>query len=182
MEHIKSQNEGMYTPEEIHEESDINVRAIASFGVFLVILAVAIHVGLWFFYQYLNHQYEQANAATNPMLEQTIAQQGAQATRPPEVQAAQTAETTQEATRRLVTTFPEPRLQADEYRDYEVYRRRVDEQLNSYTWINKNDGSVRIPIRRAMELIAERGLPAAGLASPGATAKQAARAPAQKRQ
>jgi hypothetical protein len=72
-----------------------------------------------------------------------------------------------------VATFPEPRLQPDEYRDYEVYKRRVDEQLNAYSWINKNDGSVRIPISRAMELIAERGLPAAGLSSPVPTAKQA---------
>jgi hypothetical protein len=176
MEHIKSQNEGMYTPEEIHEETDINVRAIVSFGVFLLILAAVIHVGLWFFYQALNHRYEKENAAnTNPMLEQTIAQQGTSATRAPDLPAAVTAESTQEATKRLVATFPEPRLQPDEYRDYEVYKRRVDEQLNAYSWINKNDGSVRIPISRAMELIAERGLPAAGLSSPAPMAKQAPR-------
>ena len=184
MEHIKSQNEGMYTPEEIHEESDINVRAIVSFGVFLVILALVIHVGLWFFYQALNHRYEKENTATNPMLEQTIAQQGTQATRVPGRQAAETAETTQEATKRLVATFPEPRLQPDEYRDYEVYKRRVDEQLNGYAWISRNDGSVRIPIARAMELIAERGLPAAGLTAtkPATAGKQPQPATAQKRQ
>jgi hypothetical protein len=185
MEHIKSQNEGMYTPEEIHEESDINVRAIASFGVFLIILAIVIHVGLWFFYQALNKRYENANAATNPMLEQTIAQQGTQATRVPERTNAETSETTQEATRRLVATFPEPRLQPDEYRDYEAYKKKIDEQINGYTWINQADGSVRIPIDRAMALIVERGLPPAGPAATGSKPAQAAKpaaAPAQKRQ
>jgi hypothetical protein len=182
MEHIKSQNEGMYTPEEIHEESDINIRVIASFGVLLVMLAAATHVGLWFFYKALNHRYETQNAQTNPMLEQTIQQQGTQAMRPPDTKAAETAESTQQATQRLVATFPEPRLQPDEYRDYEVYRKLVDEQLRSYSWINKNEGSVRIPIERAIELTAERGLPAAGLSSPAKPGQQAKPAATQKRQ
>jgi cytoskeletal protein RodZ len=186
MEHIKSQNEGMYTPEEIHEESDINVRGIVSFGAFLIVLAVVIHVGLWFFYEALNKRYENANARTNPMLEQNIAQQGTQATRVPERPSKETSETTQDATQRLVATFPEPRLQPDEYRDYEVYKKKVDERLNSYTWISKADGSVRIPIDRAMALIAERGLPPAGLPTSGSKQAQAAKpapaAPAQKRQ
>jgi hypothetical protein len=31
--------------------------------------------------------------------------------------------------------------------------------LHSYEWIDKNAGSVRIPIERAIDLLAERGLP-----------------------
>ena len=174
MEHIKSQNEGQYTPEEIHETSDINVRGIVSFGVLLIILAIVVHVGLWFFYQGLNKWYERNNAAANPM-EQPLA---AAATPP----TAAESETTKQATERMVATFPEPRLLPDEYRDYEAYKKRIDQQLNSYTWINKNGGSVRIPIDRAMELIAERGLPAAGLTAPAPAGKPATAAPAQKRQ
>jgi hypothetical protein len=161
MEHIKSQNEGLYTPDEAHEESDINVRAIFSFGIFLIVLAVVIHVGLWFFYQGLNKWYERKNAAGNPMQEQTLAQQGTQDTKGTRIPGQFTAEATQDATKRLVATFPEPRLQPDEYRDYEIYRKKVLDQANSYSWIDKNNGSVRIPITRAMEIIAQRGLPAA---------------------
>jgi hypothetical protein len=33
--------------------------------------------------------------------------------------------------------------------------------LNGYGWVNKEQGIVRIPIERAMELIVEKGFPGA---------------------
>jgi hypothetical protein len=38
---------------------------------------------------------------------------------------------------------------------------REDLLLNNYTWADKSQGKVRIPIERAMELIAQSGLPVA---------------------
>jgi hypothetical protein len=35
-----------------------------------------------------------------------------------------------------------------------------DEQLHGYAWVDKGSGAVRIPIERAIEIVAERGLPA----------------------
>ena len=32
--------------------------------------------------------------------------------------------------------------------------------LNSYGWVDKDSGRVRIPIERAMEILAKKGLPA----------------------
>ena len=55
---------------------------------------------------------------------------------------------------------PEPRLQVAPAQDMAQLRAREDAQLNHYSWIDKETGTVRIPIERAMELIARRGLPA----------------------
>jgi hypothetical protein len=83
------------------------------------------------------------------------------------------AETAEQTTDRLIDTFPKPRLQPDEYRDYAVYRRQVDEQMNSYTWIDKNAGKVRIPLSRAIDLLAERGLPVASTTAAGTAESKA---------
>jgi len=55
--------------------------------------------------------------------------------------------------------FPAPRLQVVAQQDLAAFRAREDAELHSYGWIDKDAGVVRIPIERAMELIAERGLP-----------------------
>lgn len=52
---------------------------------------------------------------------------------------------------------PEPRLQVTPSGDFEAYSEVVDRQLESYEWIDQAGGVVRIPVERAMELLAERG-------------------------
>jgi hypothetical protein len=39
-------------------------------------------------------------------------------------------------------------------------RTREDAELNSYGWIDRTSGVVRIPIDRAIEIIAKNGVPA----------------------
>jgi hypothetical protein len=58
--------------------------------------------------------------------------------------------------------FPEPRLQVAPEIDLASLRAREDTELSNYGWIDKKSGVVRIPIERAMELTAERGLPVQG--------------------
>ena len=55
--------------------------------------------------------------------------------------------------------FPEPRLEEDERMELQDLRAPKDEQLATYGWVDENRGVVHIPIERAMELIARRGLP-----------------------
>ncbi|HXE75978.1 MAG TPA: hypothetical protein VNN18_10135 [Candidatus Xenobia bacterium] len=55
---------------------------------------------------------------------------------------------------------PEPRLQVTPAVDLATARAREDALLNSYGWIDAKSGLVRIPIDRAIEVLAERGLPA----------------------
>jgi hypothetical protein len=42
------------------------------------------------------------------------------------------------------------------------FREREDAALAGYGWVDKNAGTVRIPIERAKELLLERGLPVRG--------------------
>ena len=56
--------------------------------------------------------------------------------------------------------FPGPRLQVAPAQDVKAMRAAEDTALNSYGWVDKEGGIVRIPIDRAMELLANRGLPA----------------------
>ncbi len=62
----------------------------------------------------------------------------------------------------LAQTFPTPRVQADDgNQDVADLHAREALLLDNYSWVNQSQGKVRIPIERAMELIAQRGLPVA---------------------
>jgi len=55
---------------------------------------------------------------------------------------------------------PEPRLQVAPALDLQQMRAAEDQILNSYGWVDRTNGVVRIPIDRAMDILAQRGLPA----------------------
>ncbi len=57
------------------------------------------------------------------------------------------------------TLPPEPRLMAVPGQDLRELRAQEEEMLRTYGWINRESGIVRIPIERAMEILAGRGLP-----------------------
>jgi len=63
---------------------------------------------------------------------------------------------------------PPPRLQVDPLHDLAELHASEDALLESYGWVDRSVGVVRIPIERALELTAERGLPARASA-PAAT-------------
>jgi len=55
--------------------------------------------------------------------------------------------------------FPDPKLEEDERGQLNGFLSREEDQLYSYGWVDEKAGVVHIPIERAMDLIAERGLP-----------------------
>jgi hypothetical protein len=57
---------------------------------------------------------------------------------------------------------PPPRLQTSPTSELQELLDAQDARLNSYGWIDKGAGVIRIPIDRAMDLLAQRGLPARG--------------------
>jgi hypothetical protein len=57
---------------------------------------------------------------------------------------------------------PAPRLQVKPEDDLRKFQVREDSLVNAYGWVMKDAGIVRIPVDRAMELVAQRGLPARG--------------------
>ncbi len=68
---------------------------------------------------------------------------------------------------------PGPRLQSSPEAELIEMNRDYDHLLSSYGWVDKRNGIARIPLERAIELLAERGLPeprSLALVPPGAFA------------
>ena len=62
----------------------------------------------------------------------------------------------------MTQQFPTPRLQTDDgNQEIADLHAKEDLLLENYSWANQSQGKVRIPIERAMELIAQTGLPVA---------------------
>ena len=54
---------------------------------------------------------------------------------------------------------PQPRLQETPILDLKAMRDAEDKILGSYGWVDQSKGVVRIPIDKAIDLLAQRGLP-----------------------
>jgi hypothetical protein len=117
-------------PEVVHEESDVNVRAILGFGAGLLAVGVIIHLLLLVLFSYYTKQAAQVPRAF-PL----------------------SAEYQQQAP-------PQPRLQAHPEEDMRQLRAQEDAVLHGYGWVDKSSGVARIPIDEAMKIVVQRGLPA----------------------
>jgi hypothetical protein len=53
---------------------------------------------------------------------------------------------------------PEPRLQVNPELDWDEYRQTQERLLSSYGWASREQRRVRIPIDRAMEMVAGEGV------------------------
>lgn len=173
MERIRPQSGGHVTHagEAQHETSDVNIKVIVGSGVFLVVCAIIVHVALYGFYKILDKQMEKLNATPNPMMQSEVGPTGS----------TMTAETSEETAKRLNRTFGgnalNPMLQVDDVRDMDIMRKAQDAQIDQYHWLNKDTGSVSIPVERAIDLIVERGLPNVPALPAGKAAANAAKAP-----
>jgi hypothetical protein len=58
--------------------------------------------------------------------------------------------------------FPKPQLEVKPGVELSALRVAEEADLNSYGWVDRNGGTIRIPIDRAMQLLLERGLPDVG--------------------
>jgi hypothetical protein len=121
-------------PEVVHEESDVNVRAIFGFGAGLLAVGLVVQVLLWLLMNYYTKQAAQV-PRDFPL----------------------SAEYQQQAP-------PEPRLQIHPQQDLRDLRAREDAMLHGYGWVDKNTGVARIPIEEAMKIVVQRGLPAREIA------------------
>ena len=126
------------------EQQDVNPKvifwALLGLGALLVV-SYFIVIG---FYRYMDGYQRAHQPPQNPLVEPRV-----EAVKPTRAQ-------TQEEIKRA---FPEPRLEEDERGQMNSVRLREEEQLNSYGWTDEKAGVVHIPIERAMELTAQRGLP-----------------------
>jgi hypothetical protein len=68
----------------------------------------------------------------------------------------------QEKLREMTQRFPTPRMQSDDGdQDLADLHAREDLLLDHYSWVDRQEGKVRIPVSRAMELLVQYGLPVA---------------------
>jgi hypothetical protein len=61
--------------------------------------------------------------------------------------------------RRQAVMPPAPRLQVDPRSDLQEFRADEEARLTSYGWVDRGKGIVHIPIARAMDEIAAKGIP-----------------------
>ena len=115
-----------------HEESDVNIRAIFGFGIGLFVVAVVVHLAIYLLFVFFSNRQATANSVRQYPLA------AGQENRLP----------------------PEPRLQTNPRQDLIEMRAKEEAKLNTYGWVDKPGGVVRIPISEAMKLTVERGLPA----------------------
>jgi hypothetical protein len=113
-----------------HETSDAQAAPIIKFLVFLGLVTIAAAVLMVWFHGYLERREALEKTARYPL-----------------------------AAGRQRPLPPPPRLQTypfDDIKDMRADQRRL---LDRYEWVDRRNGIVRIPVERAMDLIAERGLP-----------------------
>jgi hypothetical protein len=67
---------------------------------------------------------------------------------------------TEEATKLSKPVIPpEPRIEVAPYEQLQQMRAKEDHILTTYAWVDKESGTVRVPIDRAIDLLAAKGLP-----------------------
>jgi hypothetical protein len=110
---------------------DIQLRPIIWAGVTLILVAIVVHLGVWWLFDYFTESRTQLESPPVP--------------------------TAPLAWPRQVP--PGPRLQIDPQRDLRALLDAQNAILQSYGWVDREAGTARIPIARAIDLLAERGLP-----------------------
>ena len=112
-----------------YEPSEADLRVVLTFLAALALAAALVLLVLWGMFSYFRSKSAERGPLPSPRMY----------TSPPNV--------------------PQPQLQPDPVADYNVYRLSAKETLDSYGWVDQKAGIARIPIDKAMDLVAERGLP-----------------------
>jgi len=149
-----------------NQEVDFEREDLAPKPILIFLLALAVGCVLIYFilrgmYSYLDAYENHHQPVQNPMVKQATAD-------------------TRSVSAGDIVNFPQPRLETDERREINDFRQQEEQTLNSYAWVDQPAGVVRIPIDRAMQLVAQRGLPTraqsgTGPSSDGNTGREGAR-------
>lgn len=123
------------------ERRDLKASGIIYFLATLVVVTVLCMFGLRGVYVYLVHREKASQPPVNPLVTNVPT------------------DTLHVPRGYPQSFFPNPRLEEDERGQLNGIRLAEEETLHSYGWVDEKAGTVRIPIERAMDLIAQRGLP-----------------------
>jgi hypothetical protein len=148
-EQIQYEDNDFFNPETAHEHSDVPVRPLFWLILTFIVFGVVSHVALFMLYKAF------VKAERNRM-------------DPPQTQVSRPADASVPKNQPLLQPFPR---EVVPYRqtpvtDLEDMRRAEEQVLENYSWVDKQNGVVRIPIDEAKKLYAAR----AAVTSPGAPA------------
>jgi hypothetical protein len=142
-----------------YETTDVNVGGVSVFlaglfGFVLVFFVVCFVIG-----RVINTAIEKQDGPPNKW-NKLSAFSGAESTGGKRQDLASNPEMQQKQFQQMTSTFPEPRLDIDDGNQATAdLHAREDLLLDHYSIVADQPGAVRIPIARAMQLIAQRGLP-----------------------
>ncbi len=117
-------------PRVSHESRDVRPKVIFWFAVWLTAAALAIHVGIWGVFKLLEARERREQRPVSPLVASSLRRTPAEPRLEP------------------LPLLPRQRLKAEE-----------EKALTSYGWVDRSAGVVRIPIARAMEIVARKGVP-----------------------
>jgi hypothetical protein len=147
-----------------YERTDIGVRGVLYFLASLAVFGALAYLAAAGVYSYLDKRSAAEQAPVNPLV-----------TNAPADTRHISKDYPQEA-------FPNPKLEEDERGQLNGDRLKEEQTLSTYDYIDKNAGTIRIPIDHAMDLIAQRGLPVRAQITAGeAPAAQSNTAPEKKK-
>jgi hypothetical protein len=147
-----------HSPEEIdaskgYEASDVRVSGVVVFLVALIIFAVVTGVLAYGVGKVLNARMNKEDGPPSRWVKQVDVRPLGNMPSNPEMK---------NKLDEMTQNFPTPRVQTDDgNQDVADLHAREDLLLDNYSWADEAHSKVRIPIERAMELIAQRGLPVA---------------------
>lgn len=113
-----------------HETTDAEIAPLVRFAVFLAATVIVSALVVIGLYKYLDEREQAEKAGRYPLAAGIV--------RP---------------------LPPPPRLQTYPFDDIKQLRKAENKVLDHYAWVDQNAGVVQIPIERAIEVLAEKGLP-----------------------
>jgi len=135
------------------EHRDISVAAVMYFIIGLAIALLVSYFVVRGVYSYLTHRFEAQQPAVSPL----VANVPADTRKLPEEY--KTDSNGADYEKYLQKNFPQPQLETNERTELNDARLREEDILSTYDYVDRNAGTVRIPIERAMDLLVQRGLP-----------------------
>jgi hypothetical protein len=119
------------------DRSGINTRAVLIFCAALIVIAVVVHIGVWYLFEVFNNNQKEKDPILSPL------------------------------TPKQQQLPPEPRLEARPnsldvqkqlFDSHNVVTANEDaeQQLKNYGWVDDKNGVVRIPIEDAMKMIVQK--------------------------
>jgi len=126
--------------EEGYERQDMTPQSVFAFLISLFVGGVIVYFIVWGLYHFMDARQRARQRQQSPLVKQV--ETDTRIVSPDEIK-----------------KFPEPRLERNERIEINDFRLKEEQTLNSYGWVDQKAGVVRVPIERAMQLVAERGLP-----------------------